>query len=291
MRYCSNSRSPGNVSILSRVSGSGWRYLLLLFTHVVFACDVIDDSGQRIHIPQPAQRIISLAPDSTEILFSIGAGQQIVGVVKGSDYPAQALKIPIVANYNSVNIEAIAALHPDLIVTWADNHFSQQLKKLAVPVYFSQPKKITDIPKTMQRLACLTGHEVEAKKVTADFLRELNNLTFYSAHRKPVSVFYQVWSRPLMTISRESWINQIITLCGGKNIFADLKGAAPQVNIEAVIAANPQVILGEGVENWQKWPQLTAVRNHRVYSVHPDWVDRAGPRILLGVREICGAMK
>jgi iron complex transport system substrate-binding protein len=251
---------------------------LILVSHTVLACEVIDDAGQTIHLNHPAQRIISLAPDITEIVFSIGAGKNIVGVMRGSDYPLQAKKIPIVASYNNVDTEAILALHPDLIIRWSDDHASEQLKKLAIPVYVSHQKNILDIPETMRRLGCLTGTEKNAEKTATQFFQQYQKIKSKYSHKKTVTVFYQVWPKPLMTITKTSWINEVITLCGGKNIFENLHGAAPQVSLESVIVANPDVIIGSHVENWQ--------RKH-VYQIDTDLIERAGPRLLNGVENLC----
>lgn len=255
---------------------------LLFLARVVFACDVKDDTGQIVHLPQAAKRIVSLAPDLTEILFSIGAGNRIVGVMRGSDYPPAATHIPVMASYNNIDAEAILALHPDLIVAWTDVPFLSQLKSLGIPIYYSHQKAITDIPVTMRRLGCLTGNEQQAVNAADIFLKQYQQIKNAYAHKKSVTVFYQVWSKPLMTISKESWINEVISLCGGKNIFSNLHGAAPQVSLESVIVANPMVIIGSDVNSWlQKRPK------HSVFSLNTDLVERAGPRILEGTKEVC----
>ncbi len=266
--------------------------LLFLISTLVHAHTVTDDVGQQVVLKHPAQRIISLAPDLTELLFAAGAGDRIVGVMQGSDYPAAAKKIPRVANYQSVNIEAILALRADLIVVWTQGNLAEKLKRLGIPIYRSQQEKLTDIPATLKRLGYLAGTEKIANRAAEDFLQRYTQLQKTYANKKPLTVFYQVWMQPLITVSKSSWINEVISLCGGRNIFADLKGAAPAVNLEAVITANPDVIIGTDTpRDWQKiwrtWKQLNAVLNNHIYSVNPDWVERAGPRILDGVASIC----
>jgi len=266
--------------------------LCFLISLPVLACDVIDDMGHTIHLDHPAYRIISLAPDLTELLFAAGAGAQIVGVVSGSDFPLSAKKIPVVANYNSLDEERIFRLHPDLIVTWAAANLSTQLQRLGFLVYVSQQRDVMDIPKTLTRLGCLAGTDGVAKKAANNFSQRYHALQHQYAKQKVVSVFYQIWSHPLMTVSKESWINQMITLCGGKNIFADTFGVAPQINREAVILNNPQVILSsENNQSWKKswtaWPQLTAVSKGNMFSINPDLIERAGPRLLDGAETVC----
>ncbi len=270
-----------------------WFFLLLAFVlHGANACEVIDDAGQKIKLAHPAQRIISLAPDLTEILFAAGASKHIIGVMQGSDYPEAAKTIPVIANYNSIDVETIVALRPDLIVAWSEESFAEKLKTLGIPVYFSQQKKITDIPDTLKRLGCLAGTEKMANQAAEQFSQRYLLLQKKYSHKKVVSVFYQVWPKPLVTISKASWINDVISLCGGKNIFANLKGAAPEVNLEAVLVANPEVIIGTDTKlDWEKmwsaWPQISAVYNQHLFAINPDWVERAGPRLLVGVDAIC----
>jgi ABC-type Fe3+-hydroxamate transport system substrate-binding protein len=237
----------------------------------VFACDVIDDTG----------------PDLTEILFSVNAGKNIVGVSQGSDYPESAKRIKVIATYNSLDNEALLALHPDLIVSWTDVNYAARLKKLHVPVYFSHQSKISDIPVTMSRLACLSGNQKYAEKVTQSFLQRLQILKNYFAAKKRVTIFYQIWSKPLITITKNSWINEVLVLCGGKNVFEDLNGVAPQVSLESVILADPDMIIGSDTKNWQKWSQTTSVRHPHLFSLNTDLIERAGPRILEGAESMC----
>lgn len=262
-------------------------FLLFFVCNSLWACVVKDDTGQELQFKQPAKRIISLSPDLTEILFAIGAGNKIVGVVQGSDFPSAAKEIRVVANYHSVDAEAILALQPDLIVAWTETSFTRQLKQLHIPIYYSHQQRILDIPETMQRLACLTGNQLQGKLVAEKFLQHYQKLKEQYSHRPKITVFYQVWSKPLMTITRKSWINEVIELCGGDNIFANLKGTAPEVNVEAVIKADPQVMLGTDLKFWYKWPQLAAVSQHRVYEIDTALIERAGPRILCGAQNLC----
>lgn len=263
------------------------RQLVLLLLGLLFyqahAYVVTDDAHELVILKTPAKRIISLAPDLTEILFAIGAAPQIIGVVQGSDYPDAAKKIPVVARFDSLDVESIVALHPDLIVAWAGGMSPakiHQLKSLHVPIYLSAQHFLKDIPVTMQRLGDLTGHEKKAKAIAEAFTREYKNLQQTYSHRSPMTVFYELGNHPLMTVTKRSWINEAITVCGGKNIFADLPGVALAVDREAVMVANPEVIVGNVTkQEWKNKPN--------VFSIHPDWIERAGPRILLGVKEMC----
>src|SRR3990167_1961031 len=255
-----------------------WRAFLLViivnYNVHVFACDVVDETGNHVRIEKRAMRIISLAPDITEILFAIGAGQAIVGVVSGSDYPEKARDLPVVGSYQGLDLERILALKPDLIITWNQN-FLRQLAVLAqqgVPVYRTNPRRLEDIPRTMQKLGCLTGHRFEAERRARQFSRDLSKLAGEYRKAAPVKVFFQLGDRRLMTINRESWINQVITLCGGRNVFAEAAFSAPEVSIESVLAANPVVILNGATDDrwkasWRHWRELAAVDRGNLFTI------------------------
>lgn len=269
--------------------------LLLLFSRVVdAACTVTDATGHSIHLDRPAHRIISLAPDITEDLFAAGAGKNIVGVVRGSDYPAAAARLPQVGTYAGLDLERVVSLHPDLIVNWGGS-FSRQLSALKafhIPVYTTHPQRVEDVPRILRDLGCLAGTEATADSAATQFTRSLSAWRDQRRGRQPVTVFFQLGGYSLMTVNRESWINQVIRMCGGRNVFADARWAAPVIAEEAVVVANPDVILSTSAETgwtrrWKRWPQLSAVKHQRLYALHPDWIERAGPRLVLGVDEIC----
>jgi iron complex transport system substrate-binding protein len=262
------------------------------------ACVIKDDAGEIIQLKQPAKRIISLAPDITETLFAIGAGQQVMAVMSGSDYPPAARQLPIIGSYSGIDLERMVSMRPDLIVTWS-NTFARQLKvlkKSGIAIYTVEPRHLEDIPRTMKNLACLTGTKERAHEVAAIFSEGLTKLSQQYQSQTPISVFYQIGAYSLITINKESWINQALTLCGGKNIFADANMIAPQVSWEAVITRNPQVIMsGENDDawktRWQRWTSLRAVKNQFLFSVPPDLLHRAGPRLVEGVAKVCADLQ
>ena len=278
---------------------SEMKYILLIIFFIfsnAHACEVIDDSGQQIKLARPATRIISLAPDITENLFAIGAGVKLVGVVKGSDYPVQARSIPVIATYDSLDMESLLRLQPDLVIAWADTRFAPQLKKLNIPVYLTHPKHLIDVPQTLRRLGCLTATEKKAETVAADFMRQYHDLQKTYQSKQTISVFFQVWFNPLITITQNSWIDEVIRLCGARNIFSHLKGTAPEVDLEAVLMANPDVIIGTDDSlnwqaHWQKWTKINAVKHQHFISVNADRIERASPRLLEGTKDLCNAIE
>ncbi len=258
---------------------------------------VTDDSGQRIALAQPAQRIIALAPHITEQLFAIGAGSRIVGTTEFADYPAAAQKIPRVGRAHSVDLERVAALHPDLIVVWGSGFppaIIDSLRRLGVPVYINEPSSLESIATSMERLGVLTDSPA-APRAEMALRRQLQTLRQKYAERAPVRVFYQIWAQPLMTLAGKHVVNEAIALCGGRNIFGQLPQIAPQVSVEAVVAADPQIILtaeagarpGDGLNMWQSFPNMSAVKNRQLITLDGDKINRDGPRIFEEIGIMC----
>lgn len=259
---------------------------------------VKDDIGKVIVLKHPAQRIVSLAPHTTELLFAAGAGGKVVGVAQYSDYPAAAKKIPRVGGYGTLDLEAILALQPDLVLGWQSGnppHVIRKLQAFGLQVFVSEPLRINDIADTIERIGRMAATEHQARSVSTKFREEHRRLHARYAGRKQLTVFYQVWDRPLMTINGKHLITRIIELCGGLNIFAGLKTLAPTVSLEAVVAANPDVIITGGrgrtkadwLAGWRKWSRMNAVRHNSLYVVDADTIQRHTPRILIGAQQMC----
>ena len=267
------------------------------------AIEVIDDAGRKIILEQPAQKIISLSPHITELIFSAGAGEKLSGVDDYSNYPKAAKSITRIGDANHLDIETILSLQPDLIVAWGSgqshNRYIQQLIRLQQTVYISSPENLEAIPRTVENLGKLSGTYDYAKQQSQNFRNELKNIIAEYSERSSVTVFYEIWHQPLFTINGQHVMSQVIEICGGKNIFADLPILSPEVNIEAVISANPDVIIASGVvsgngnqrpawlDNWLQWPTIKASRNKHLYHLHPDLIHRQTFRILQGTRILC----
>jgi iron complex transport system substrate-binding protein len=262
------------------------------------AISVKDDGGNTVTLSKPAQRIISLAPHATELIFAAGGGDRIVGTVGYSDYPAAALKIPRVGSHQQVDVERIIALKPDLLVVWLHGNSERQLehvRKLGIPFYFSEPKKLADIPASIERLGMLMGTEAQASKVAAAERTELARLTEQYRNRPTVRMFYQVWGKPIYTLNGGNIMSDVIRLCGGENVFANLAIPAPVVTTEAVLLENPEVMMtgdrqaekSGGLEIWKQYKNMLAVKNDNLFSVDADLVNRAGPRLIEGAAMVC----
>ena len=272
----------------------GLFFVLRVFAEVA----VVDDAGQEVALASPAMRVVSLAPNITEILFFIGAGEQVVGVVEYSDFPPAARDLPVIGSHNRFDVEQILSLKPDLIVGWLSGNSQddlQGLKELGLPVFISEPGTVDDIVSLMERLGELTGHEAQSLSQAVAFRASFNASRENYSTRRRVRVFYQVWEQPIYTLNGDHVISQLISLCGGTNIFSDLKQLAPVVSLESVLARDPEVIVGGGIfgqtppwaERWQSWPTVRAVRNRHIYAVDSDHIARMGPRLAEGVEALC----
>ena len=266
------------------------------------AVTVNDDEGRVVRLQEPARRIVSLAPHATELLFAVGAGGRIVGAVEYSDYPAAAKAIPRVGRYDRLDLERILALRPDLVVSWASGNpceVQDRLRRLGLAVFASEPREPEDVASNLERLGRLTGNEARARQVAEGFRQALARLARRYGGRAPVSVFYQIWDRPLMTLNGEHLVSKLIELCGGRNVFAELPALAPQVSLEAVLAADPRVIVisGKGAQDeewlssWRRWPALRAVREGNLFVLDPDIIQRHTPRLVQGTERLCGYLE
>lgn len=267
------------------------------------ACDaveVIDDSGARVVLAAPAARIVSLAPHLTELLYAAGAGDRIVGAVRFSDFPEAAKSIPRVGDVAMLDIEHILVMRPDLVVAWWHVTPELQLDKLrafGIAVYYSEPKKLADIPRALSDLGKLAGTEPVARKAATAFEARAERLRRNFAGRSQVPVFVQIWSSPLLTVNGQHLISEVIRVCGGVNVFADLAPLVPTVGAEAVIAAHPEAIVttrdtptAEGAEElaiWQKLTHLPATARHNLIVLDSDTISRQSPRILEGAEALC----
>ncbi|MGH8502950.1 MAG: cobalamin-binding protein [Gammaproteobacteria bacterium] len=275
------------------------RYLLVLLLafvspHASSQVTAVDDRGDVLKLAWPAQRIISLAPHITELLFAAGAGARVVGTVEYSDYPPAARAIPRIGNYGELNLEALLALRPDLVVAWGSGSpraLVQRLRALGVPVYVTEPRELHDIADHVARLGRLTGTQATAQAAARKFRRRLRALREDNAARPEVRVFYEVWHAPLTTVNGAHLISKVMRLCGGRNAFAESPMLAPQISIESVLARDPDAIIvsgaGDAVRAWREFPELRAVAGKHVFFIDPDLIQRHTPRILQGAGIMC----
>ena len=257
-----------------------------------------DDSGREVRLPEPARRIVALAPHIAETLFAAGAGSRMVGTVDYSDYPPAAKQLPRVGGYSRIDLEAIVALKPDLVIAWeSGNNMAQadKLRGLGLTVYISQPNRMEDVARQLERYGQLAGTSAVANAEARRFRERLAALQAANAGKPKVRAFYQIWKAPLTTVGGPQIISDAIRLCGGDNVFGHLKQMAPKVTLEAVIEADPEAIIATGMgdakpewlHDWDKWKNMTAVRRDNLFHINPDIMQRHTPRILDGATKLC----
>ena len=276
--------------------------LALLFLSVIAvpaqAITVLDFSGREVTLDQPAKRIVALAPHIVENLYSAGAGDKLVGVVSYSNFPDEAKNVPEVGTYNAFSLEQVLALQPDLVVMWGSGNGMQTLstfEALGIPVYVSELRQLSDVPKSIRNLSQLAGTPAIGEAEASRIETELNALHRRYGEKRSLSVLYQIWNDPLQTVNGEHLISEIISLCGGYNIFGDARSLAPRVSIESVLLRDPDAIVASGMgearpewlDQWRAYPSLTAVADEALFFVNPDHLQRPSARIVLGAQSLC----
>ncbi|MES2935768.1 MAG: cobalamin-binding protein [Pseudomonadota bacterium] len=262
------------------------------------AITVQDDIGNTITLAKPAQRVLTLAPHTTELVFAAGGGAKIVGTVSYSDFPPAAKAIPLVGDNNQVDMERIIALKPDLVLVWRHSSAARQIEQLSTlgyPLFYSEPATLEDIGGSIERIGQLLGTEKAARIAAQELRATLADLRAQYAKRPVVRSFYQVWDKPLFTLNGKHIVSDALRLCGGENIFDSMSVTAPNVSVEAVLQQNPEAIFsgdqrnqkGEGVNFWKPYPSLLAVRRGNLFSLDSDLLSRSGPRMIAGTKAMC----
>lgn len=261
---------------------------------------VEDDLGREITLSKPAQRVISLAPHLTEVVYAVGGGDRMVATVAWSDFPEEAKSLPIIGSNNKINYEALIAYKPDLVLVWRSGNgenIIQRLASLGLNVFVNEPRKLDGIPSTLHKIGSLLGTESESEKMIRQFQTTLETLQNRYQHTRKVSVYYQIWQSPLISFGGKHLVSDVLQLCGADNIFSDVMPLVPRIGVESVLATDPEVIIvGQytevetAFEHWRQWPQLRAVTNNHLYKVDPYLLHRHTPRILMGASQLCGAI-
>jgi iron complex transport system substrate-binding protein len=276
--------------------------LALCGTLAQAAVSVVDDSGKQVVLARPAQRVISMAPHVTELLFAAGGGARIVGAMNYSDYPLEARRIPLIGSDSQIDLERVIALKPDLLIVWQSGNTARQIAQLAglgIPVFHSEPRSFETVESSLLRFGRLLGMEQDAAAAAARFRARVDGLRTRYASRPQVSVFYQAWDNPLFTLNGEQIASDAIRVCGGRNIFAGLKTIAPQVSLEAVVQADPEAIVGgkrytpqdRGLSIWQPYRGMTAVRRNNLFTLDEEMITRPGPRVVDGAATLCARLE
>jgi len=243
-------------------------------------------------------RIIALAPHIVENLFAIGAGDNIVGTVDYADYPAEAKNIERIGGYYGISLEKVLALKPDLVIAWKSGNQSEdlaQVERLGIKVYLSDPTTIAGVADELLTFGEFTGKVGQSQQVANAFITKLQSIKKQQQGKKIITAFYQLWAEPMMTVGKNTWINQLIETCHVSNVFAGSTTDYPQISIENVIVTKPQIIIipdeksktPQPIVNWQKWSEVPAVKNDQFISVNADLLHRFTPRMLDGLADMC----
>ncbi len=255
-------------------------------------------AGAAVAAPHDARRIVSLAPNVTELLFAAGAGAQLVGASAWSDYPAEAQAVPRIGDAFRFDYERIVALEPDLVVAWESGTPAAaiaRLRTLGARVVVLSVGSLDEVATAIESLGRLAGTQRTARQAAAEYRDGLERLRRDYRGRPALSVFIEVDEQPLFTVTGRHLISEIVTLCGGRNVFAELPGLAPAVDLESVMVRNPQAILYAGNASdpagaWRRYAGLGAVQRGNIFRIPPDEIARATPRILGGARRICESL-
>lgn len=277
----------------------GWIGLLFFtLSFPVAAFDIIDDVGTPITFASPPQRIISLAPNLTELAFAAGMGSRMVAVSAYSDFPEAAQKLPQVGDAFRLNWEQLLALKPDLILAWGSGLSAQDraaFEKLKLKLIVLEPRLLDDIPRTLRMLGKIAATSVTAEIAARNFEQQHAALHQKYQNKSRVRAYFQISATPLLTINGAQIISDVLQLCGARNVFADTPMLVTAISDEALVQAQPQIMLGiaatrnqeiETSNAWRKLP-VRAARLGKTGFVHPDIISRATPRILLGASQIC----
>lgn len=257
-----------------------------------------DGRGRQVCLPKPATRIATLSPGATELVFAAGAGDKVVAVVDHSDYPPEALDITLVGNHTRIDLEALLALEPDLVITWVTGNPPAQiemLQALGLPTFAIEPRTFEGVSSVIERLSVLAATENKGYSEAERFRKGIAAISRQYQNAEPVPVFYQVWETPLMTINNEHLIGKVLQLCGGNNVFGDMPRLVPRISAEVVLEADPDVILTGSVEgteddeldHWKNYPELSAIAKGNLFFVPASPISRPTPRLLEASKLIC----
>ena len=270
---------------------------LLAALVVVVACS---EEQAALPVSANAERIVSLAPNLTELVYTVGAGEQLVGVSAWSDYPREVLNLPVVGDAFTVDQERLALVKPDLLLVWESGtpaHVIDELRDIGYNVVSIRTRELDDVAEALLQIGELTGHVDEAINAAAAYRSELQSLRDRNQSLPTIRVFYQVAARPLYTINNEHYISELISVCGGDNIFKDLTELAPTVDVEAVVDRDPEVMLAstdagdDAFVEWQRWPGITANRFGNLFLLPADEIGRATTRVLIAGNAMCTALQ
>ncbi|HIP67741.1 MAG TPA: hypothetical protein EYH06_04025 [Chromatiales bacterium] len=270
--------------------------VLLSFSEIVFSerlC-VTDDSQSEVCLQEPAKKIITLSPHATELIFYVGAGEQVAGAIDGRNYPGAARNIQSVGDYRSVSVEKIISLKPDLIVAWPSGNSASalaQLQGVGLNIYYSEPADFSGIEENIKELAVLTGNKDVVGKLIRTIKIKRSELMRRYLGREKIRAAILVSANPLMTLSGKHAVQEAFELCGAENIFRDLPAIAPLVSKESMLSVKPEIIFSTfSVKNKSDWLSSLGFKGKNkpeLFTLDPDYILLQTPGILEGIKQFC----
>src|ERR1700730_4961368 len=291
----------GVQAVMRRPLPLAWLSTLLMLCASAAAAGVVivsDDTGRTVTLPSTPTRIISLAPGATEMLFAAGAGQHVIATVQYSDEPAAAKQVPRIGDVVAIDMEKLVALRPEVAVVWPGGGNPAQIEeigRMGIPLYRQQVNALADLPWSLSPPGGLRGKRAGAGQAARNIEGRLANLSqTYGGGRHP-SVLLQVWNHPIYTVGGTHLISDALTLCGARNVFGDLRDLSPAVDVEAVVARNPDIIVaaappGAGTEwlaDWRRFTTLRAVRTGNLIAFEDQRLTRLGPSVVTATEALC----
>jgi iron complex transport system substrate-binding protein len=265
------------------------------------AITVTDDAGRTLTLAQTPQKIVSLAPGGTEMLFAAGAGDRVIATVEFSDEPPAARKIPRIGDATSIDVERLVALRPDVVIVWEGGGNVANVRKLedlGMPLYRQKAETLAAMPASLRRLGALTGTRETAERGAADIEARMARLTQRFERGERLTVLLEVWNRPIYTVGGKHLMSDSLRLCGARNVFDDLNDLGPAVDVEAIIARDPQMIVAvappgaarEWLADWRRFGTMRAVRENRLVPFEDSRLSRLGPSAVAGTEALCEAI-
>jgi iron complex transport system substrate-binding protein len=260
-----------------------------------------DDTNQPVTLRDTPTRIISLAPGATEMLFAAGAGKHVIATVEYSDEPPAAKQVPRIGDVVAIDMERLVALRPEVAVVWPGGGNPAQIEEISrmhIPLYRQQVNTLADLAGSLRRLGALAGTREAAEQAAQNIESRLATLSRTYGNGRHPTVLMQVWNHPLYTVGGTHLISDALKACGAKNAFGDLRDLSPVIDIEAVVARDPDIIVaatppGAGQEwlaDWKRFTTLKAVRNGNLIAFEDQRLTRLGPSVIDATEGLCKAL-
>ena len=244
-------------------------------------------------------RLVTLSPHLAELAWLVGAGHLLVGVSAYTDYPEEVTQLPTVGDAFALDLERLAILQPDILLAWRSGtpaHIVDELRARGYRVETVKTENVADVSAALRQIGALTGFEKNAALVADEFAANMAKLAHDNENAETISVFYQVSRRPLYTINNAHYVSDLISICGARNVFADLGKLAPLIGVEAVLERNPEVLFASGdagkdaFDDWERWPDLAANQYANRFIMPANEIGRATPRLLIAAQAMCEAL-